>query len=314
MMLELERDKKLNFIEVIQKLKIPPEKRKIRDILRIKRYIEQSNLGKNLIDEFSDITIIDKLINFCSIEMRYEKYEKGNAIYKVGEHPNSFYSIIFGKVNILKPIEKHELLTGFQYFNYLMNLRKKKEQYIFNLCIKNNTVNYFIEQNDVDIIHYIYLFNYLEYIKSKNDVELELDKILDLIDIKPEELGIDQSKINSNAYINSNIKSIKKRIPVISEIALQKYSFITNYLIKKDAIIYEYNKILTLKGNDYFGDNDIENHTNRNTLAIAEQDTEVAYLPNKLYYTQIALLKSIILEKKISNLHLIYILVTFLIK
>ena len=306
MMLELERDKKLNFIEVIQKLKIPPEKRKIRDILRIKRYIEQSNLGKNLIEEFSDITIIDKLINFCSIEMRYEKYEKGNTIYKVGEHPNSFYSIIFGKVNILKPIEKHELLTGFQYFNYLMNLRKKKEQYIFNLCIKNNTVNYFIEQNDVDIIHYIYLINYLEYIKSKNDVELELHKILDLIDIKPEELGIDQSKINSNAYINSNIKSIKKRIPVISDIALQKYSFITNYLIKKDAIIYEYNKILTLKGNDYFGDNDIENHTTRNTLAIAEQDTEVAYLPNKLYYTQIALLKSIILEKKISNLHSSY--------
>ena len=44
MMMEYERDKKYNFIEVIQKLKIPTEKRTIRDILRIKTYFEQSKL------------------------------------------------------------------------------------------------------------------------------------------------------------------------------------------------------------------------------------------------------------------------------
>ena len=305
-MMELERNKKINYIEIIQKLKIPPENRKIKDILRIKTFIEQSNLGKNFSEEFSDINIIEKIINFCSIEMRYEKYEKGDIIYKVGEHPNSVYSIIFGKVDIFKPIEKTQLLTGFQYFHYLMNLRKKKENYLFNLSIKKNTANYYIEQTDADIIHFIYLINYLEYIRTKNDIKLELDKILDLINIKPEEIGIEKSKINSNTYINNNLKLIKKRIPFISETTIQKYSFINNYVIKKEIIIYEYNQILSLKANDYFGDNDIENHTIRNTTAIAGQDLEVAYLPSKLYYIQIALLKSIALESKISTLHSSY--------
>ena len=61
---ELEKDKKINYIDIIQKLNIPPEKRKIKDILRIKAYIEQSNLGKNLREEFSDINIVEKLIYF----------------------------------------------------------------------------------------------------------------------------------------------------------------------------------------------------------------------------------------------------------
>ena len=302
-MLELEKNKKLNYIEVIQKLKIPPENRTIKDILRIKTYIEQSNLGKNFYDEFSDINIIEKLINFCSIEMRYIKFEKGDVIYRIGEPPNSFYSIIFGKANVLKPIEKHELLTGFQYFKYLMNLRKKKDNYVINLCIKNNIINYYIDPIHEDIIHYIYLNNYLDYIKNKDDMNIEFDKILDLIDIKPEELGLNPSKINSLSYINNNIKNIKRKIPPLSEVTIQKYSFINNYIIKKEVIIYEYKNVLVLNNNDYFGDNAIENHTIRNATVIAEEDIEAAYLPNKLYYTQIASLKTLVLEKKISKLH-----------
>lgn len=300
---ELEKDKKINYIDIIQKLNIPPEKRKIKDILRIKAYIEQSNLGKNLREEFSDINIVEKLIYFCCIEMCYEKYQKGEVLYKIGDSPNSFYSIIFGKVNILKPIEKHELLTGFQYFNYLMKLRKEKEKYIFNQCLKYNKINYAIEPNDGYIIHYIYLINYLDFIYNKNNLKLELDKILDLIDINPEELGIIPSKINSNVYINNNMKEIKKRIPKISEITINKYSFINNYIIKKEVLIYEYKKVSVLKSNDYFGNNEIETHSIRNETAIAEENTEVAYLPYKLYFSQIAILKSIELENKISVLH-----------
>ena len=52
--MEYERDKRYNLIEVIQKLKIPPEKRTIRDVLRIKTYITQSKLGICFIEEFTD--------------------------------------------------------------------------------------------------------------------------------------------------------------------------------------------------------------------------------------------------------------------
>ena len=301
-MLEFERDKKLNYIEVIQKLRKPPEQRTIRDILRIKTYVENSNFGKNFHDEFLDINIYEKLINFCCLEMRYQKFEKDDIIYKIGENPHSFYSIIFGTVNISKPIQKHEFLTGFQYFNYLMNMRKKKEIYIFNQCLKYNTSNYYIDPIHADIIHYIYLLNYLESIEKRNESLLMLDKVFDLIDIKPEDLGLNPSKINFLLYLNNNIKIIKRKLPPISEDTLQKYTFFDNYTIKKEVIIYEYKNISILKGNDYFGENDIENHTLRDSCAIAGSDIEVAYIPNKLYYNQIASLKAILLEKKINIL------------
>ena len=42
-MLELEKDKKYNYYDVIQRLKIPPEQRSIRDVLRIKNYLTNQN-------------------------------------------------------------------------------------------------------------------------------------------------------------------------------------------------------------------------------------------------------------------------------
>ena len=69
MLMELEKDKKYNYIEVIHKLKKPPEARTIRDVLRIKQYLLQSKLGLNINEEFQDKDLVEKIINFCSIEM-----------------------------------------------------------------------------------------------------------------------------------------------------------------------------------------------------------------------------------------------------
>ena len=303
LIMEYERDKKYNFIEVIQKLKIPPEKRTIRDILRIKTYFDQAKLGLSFKEEFTNINIAEKLIYFCCIEMRYKRFEKGKTIIKIGEPPDNFYTIIFGKANILKPMPKVQYLTGFQYFKYLMNMRKQKENYIFNLCIKNNRHNYYIEPNIGEIIHYIFLLIYLEQIRSIADPTIDFDKVLDLLDITPEELGIDPNLVTSNYYINDNLKKIVKKIPHISSDIIEKYSFVNDYLTKKEVTIYEYKKFLSLETNDYFGDSAIETNSPRNATIIAEEDTDIAYLSNKLYFMQIASEKAIILQNKIFNLH-----------
>ena len=302
MLMEYERDKKYNIIEVIQKLKIPPEKRRIRDILRIKTYIDQSKLGLNYKEEFTDKNIAEKIIHFCCTEMRYKKFKKDEVIIKVGDPPESFFSIIFGKVKIIKPIPRTESLTGFQYFKYLMNMRKN-DNYIFIQCIKHNKINYHIESNEGDLIRYVYLLNYLEHIKANNEPVIELDKVLDLLDIKPEELGIDPESVDDNYYIHDNLNNIKKKIPKISPDIMEQYSFIMDNLEQKEITIYENKQFLSLVTNDYFGDSAIETNSPRNATIIAEEDTDMAYLSNKLYSAQIATEKAILLQIQIKNMH-----------
>ena len=302
MLMEYERDKRYNLIEVIQKLKIPPEKRKIRDILRIKTYIEQSKLGINYREEFTDVNIAEKLIHFCCTEMRYKQFKKNDVIIKIGDPPDSFYSIIFGKVKIIKPIPKTESLTGFQYFKYIMKM-KKNDNYIFNQCIKLNKDNYHIEIIDSDIIRYVYLLKYFEHIKGSNDQTIELDKVLDLLDIKPKELGINPELVNNNYYIRNNLIKIQKKIPKISPDIMDQYSFIIDNFEKKEVITFENKQFLSLKTNDYFGDSSIETNSPRNATIIAEEDTDMAYLSNKLYSAQIATEKATLLQIRIKNMH-----------
>ena len=300
---ELERDKKYNYLDVIQRLKISPDKRTVRDILRIKTYLLQSKLGQNILDEFTDKSIADRIIHFCSIEMRYQNFKKGDIVVKIGERLDSFYSIILGKINILKPMKKIVSMTGFEYFKYLMELKKNKENYIFNQCIKSNDKNYIIEISHIDIIPYIYLLNYLDYIHVNKKPAKELDDILELIDLNPLELCLDPNKFNSEGYTHDYLKTVKKKFPNISHILFDQYSFFNEYTTKNDVIVFEYKKIDTLKSNDFFGDNNFENRGPMNETIIAEEECDMAVLPNKLYSEQIASEKNILMDKKIYDLH-----------
>ena len=302
-LMELERDKRYNYLEVIQRLKIPPEKRTIRDVLRIKNYLMQSKLGLNITEEFTDQNTVEKIINFCCIEMRYHHFKKGEIIAKIGERLDSFYSIVSGKIETMKPFEKKVEMTGFEYFKYLMDLKRNKENYIFNQCIKNNEQNFVIETNHLDIIHYIYLLNYLEYIHLNKKPAKELDDIINLINLNPSELGLDPKKLNSEDYKHDYLKVVKKKLPDISHILFDQYSFFNDYTNKKEVIIYEYKKVNTLKANDYFGDSSLETREPLKETIIAEEDCDMAVLSNKLYSEQIASEKSVLLDQKISDLH-----------
>ena len=298
---ELEKNKKINIIDLIQKLKIHPEQRTIRDVLRIKPFIENSNLAKSFREEFSDIKLVEKLIIFCSIEMYYKRYKEGQIIYKIGETPSDFYSIIFGKVNLMKAISEEKNMSGLEYFYYLMNLKKREELYLLHKTIEINSNNYQINENHIDIINYVYLYNYLENIKNKEYTNTTFTNLLELLQINPEELGIDISQINSTNYLMSCAKLIKKKLSNISQQIITKYSFLDDDLIKKNVTIFKDEIYQNLKTNDYFGDDAIkETHS---LTAISDDITEVAALPIKLYYSEIATLKLMALEKKITNLH-----------
>ena len=300
-MKSLGNNNKINFIVLIQKLRINPEYRTIRDILKIKPYIEKTNLAKMFNEEFNDKSIVEKLINFCCIEMQYKKYKEGEVIFKIGEAPSEFYSIIFGKVNLIKTLEEVKIMTGFEYFFHLMNLRKNNETYFFHKTIINNMNNYKIKENHIDIIHYIYLYNYLKGIKNEETQNISLNNLLQLINIKLEDLGFDITQINSVNYLMNSSKLVKKRLNYIPEQIFQKYYFLDDNIIRKEVKIYRNENCNNLKFNDYFGDDAINDiHT---LTAISDDITEIAALPIKLYNSEIANLKSIVLEKKIFNLY-----------
>ena len=300
-MQELEKNKKINFTELIQKLKIQPEQRTIRDVLRIKPFIENSNLAKSFRDEFTDVKLVEKLINFCCIEMYYKKFKEGQIIYKIGEIPSDFYSIIFGKVNLLKAIQEEKTMSGQEYFYYLMNLKKKEEMYLLHKTIDINSNNYQINENHFDVLNYIYLYNYLENIKDKEYTSTTFTNLLELLQINPKEIGIDISQINSTNYLMSCTKLVKKKLLNVPQELIQKYSFLDDDLIKKNVTIYKNEVHQKLKINDYFGDDAVkEAHS---LTAISDDITEVAALPIQLYYSEIATLKLMALEKKITDLY-----------
>ena len=301
-MKELDKGKKLNFIDLIQKLRINPKERTIKDVLRIKPFIEKSNLVKTFYEEFTDINIVEKLIHFCCIEMYYKKYKNGEIIYKIGDIPDEFYSIIFGKVNMIKAIPEEKIMSGFEYFYYLMNLRKNDEIYLFHKTIAMNLNNYYIHENHIEIIHYIYLYNHLKSIKNKEEsTNISFAHLLDLLKISLEEIELDITQINSTNHLINCSKLIKKKLQNIPEKILQKYSFLDDNIIKKNVTIYKQEICESLKVNDFFGDDLIkEEHA---LTAISENSTELAALPIKLYNSEIANLKSMILEGKISDLH-----------
>ena len=61
-----------------------------------------------------------------------------------------------GKVDILKPMSKIHIISGYEYFLQLMNYRKN-DRYLYSLCIKENKRNFEIKRKDAELIPYIYL-------------------------------------------------------------------------------------------------------------------------------------------------------------
>ena len=286
-----------NILEVIQKFKILPEKRTIEDVYITKNYLFQTKLTKNYINEFNnDKKIIENIITFCGLEFKYKKFEKGEVIFKIGDAADNFYIILLGKVDLLKTLPKIYNLTGCEYFNYIMNLIKVKENYRYKLCIKTNKKIYPINIEDEGLLPYIYLHFVLEDVREGKEINFR--EILDSINITPKEIGLEESKLDSPNYVNDNYKIIIKKFPNISDEKIRDYKFIYNKFIKKPVKLYDYDKFMTFESLDYFGENSIENNTSRNGTMICSEDTEVIYLNSKLYINNILTKKAIILERK----------------
>jgi CRP-like cAMP-binding protein len=287
-----------NIIGIIKK---SPEERRMLDLLKIVKYLTVTKLGQYFREEFEQKEIFEKLITFCGVEMRYKFFKKGDTIFKIGDLPDYFYLLLLGKVDILKPLQKKMMLTGYQYFCYLMDLKKNNEEYLLNLCIKENESKFYIQKEDIRDIDYIYILIIVDKISRHQNVNFE--KALNITGISCKELDLDPDRIYSNKYLLDNIKKIKRRLPINEGSHVQKYSFFDDKWIKKEIAIFNYYIFLTLEEKSYFGDSAMDSNSTRNATIVATEDTHVAFFDNSLYYKNVVVEKAAIFDKKLHFLN-----------
>lgn len=287
--------------EVIQNVQILPKKRSLNNLLMIVKYLISTSIGKYFHEEFENKAIYEKLITFCGTEMKYKLFKKGEIIFKIGDLPDYFYIILYGKVDILKPISKKVNLSGYDFFCRLMNLKKQKEDYLINLTIKENRNEFFIKKDEFDKLPYIFLLKNLDEIQKDNNVNLL--EVLNLANISFEELNIDPTKANNKNYIIDHIKQIKKILKNITSSLLIRYSFVNDKLTKNEITLFEYEKFLSLETKQHFGDSAMDSNSCRNATIVADEDTHVGYIPNSLYNNNVVAEKLVIIEKKVNFLY-----------
>ena len=288
--------------QIIQKLRIKPEKRTMDDIYLIRKYIKKTKIESLF---YNEINIKGKLYNTCllfiSFLIKFKYLKKNEVIFRIGEIPDFLYLIMDGKINVLKPIAKIKSLTGFEYFLQLMKYRKNKDKYLYSLCIQENTINYEIRKKDKNLIPYIYLTYRLDEIKKR--IFINFKNVFELIGISPIDLGLNPSKVHSISYIYKYINEIKSRMPPITREELKLYEFIDNKELKKDVTIFEYESFLTMNKNEYFGDNAYIKKDLRNATIKTEENCCLGYVNIELYGMNFYKEKKSIHEKKINFLY-----------
>ena len=229
--------------------------------------------------------------------VRYKKYQKGETIYRIDDYADNFYMVLLGKVEILNVKSIMVNITGYDYFCYIMNLKKNNEMHRYKLCLEENKAIFPIHSDEEDLLPFFFLKFILEDIKEGKKIG-DFQSILDLINIKPKDIGLTGNKLNSIEYILEKEKKITKKIANYSKEKIKEYRFINDKVIKRNIKLYEYIPIRTINPLHFFGDESIETNSPRTETAICVEPTELIYIMNRLYINNILPKKNMLLEKK----------------
>ena len=287
--------------KIIDIVKKAPEKRTMLDLLKVVKYLTTTKLGNYFKQEYENKKVFEKLVTFCGVEMKYKFFPKGETIFKIGDVPDLFYMILYGKVDILKPLSKKIVLSGYQYFCYLMDLKRVNENHLFNLCIQDNISHFYIQKDEAHLLNYIYILIIVD--KISRHMPVDFPNALKITGVTCEELDLVPSQLSSTKYLLENIKKIKRNLPVIPGATVHKYLFLDEKFNKKNVIIYEYYKFLTIESKAHFGDTSMDSNTTRNATLIAVEDTYTAYISNNLYYKNVVVEKAAVIDRKIKFLN-----------
>ena len=326
----------INKYRLTQILETPFDERSMEYLAELKTYLLNiSKLPKKFfiehIEESSYKTIIDSSLSTCE----YKLIKKANSIiYDINQYANFFYIILNGKVKLVKIKILKKEMNGNNYYQILLNYKRKKENYLLKKTIEDNFYNYPIDIKDMANIEKILiklnlmkfdidkdysdsspdyletmikncgsslshfgLESYMDIIKKKNEEILELNSQL----IKEKKSGQCQKIIEYNIYdakkhSNENRKILKEELKFISPDLCRKYLFFLNESYE-NIIYYEFGEEVEIGVNDYFGD--LENGKFKERAYSLSDNLELLCLRNDMYKDFIKLERAKIIDSQV---------------
>lgn len=290
-----------NTEQIIEIFSKHPDHRTFQELSILSSYLTQTKFATNFLKCNLFKESYEKMIIFCTAEMKLMRFPKDQILFKIGDVPDYFYFIFSGSVDILKPTPYVEFFSGYQYFLHLMKLMREGEKYIYTEIIKENIEVFPIDKSDFDILNYIFFAMMLHLLF--NGFVVKFGELLTLCNIKAEKLGLDPNEIDNIPYLVKNKEKIYESIPEISNEQLTKYIFLQNRTEKKRVTLFQYERFLTLEKESHFGDMALDANTTRNATVKSNEDCIFLYIDAALYGENLAKGKKMIALKEINFIH-----------
>ena len=287
-------------LHLIECLSIEPCKRTRYEHKYIKQYLMKTSLMQSLLNLNENKRNISKIINKVCLNLKYKFLYSGVTIFEINSVPDNYYYLIEGKVRALKPEKIPMTMTGFEYFKYIMRLKRENEDHLISLILKNQ-INLYIYKNDLPILNYVFFLiifreyysnvNFRFYFKYElddkgNEYESYLEKMIDLCFCSKEELlkDIDFKKndIEHKTPMIELEQKIRKNIPEISDDLLNYYHQMATDKKKFDLILYKYKSVVDLKKGSFFGESIKKNSLRTYTVKTVE-DCHLSYIEIEIY-------------------------------
>ena len=305
-------------LRLIEYLSIDPIKRTKFEHKYIKNYLMKTSLMQSLLNLNENKRNITKILNKICLSLKYKFIYAGKTIYEINSIPLNYYYIIEGKVQALKPEKIVMRMTGFEYFTYIMRLKRDNEKYLIDLILKNQT-NFAIYRAHLPILNYIiftiiyrefcnninYRFYFKYELEDKNYNETPLDKMINLCFINKEELlkGINQNFIESKSPMKELEKQLQKNMPHIDDELLKYYRPMA--LDKKlfDITLYKYKSFVDLKKGSFFGESTNNKYSLREYTIKTVEDCHLSYLEIEIYNSFLKIEKEKITTQMVDYLY-----------
>ena len=261
------------------------------------------------------------LSSTCAEKFKFEEYESGEIIFKIGDPGENFYFILGGNVSVLKLKEIPNIqMTYMEYIRYCIYLLNQGEEYLLNEVLKANEAILSVSSiEDIKTINKIVFMKKLNQDISKkitNNKQLKsyfqmyMQRYSDY-DMRQDELDyFEQEKIKGKQGAAKEWEEyITKRCSLLvsEEVFFQSYENVMTDFEPKKIICYSYEPFLYLGAGLFFGDTalDFENNK-RNATIRAEEKTYLAYLQREDYLNIISPMNKITRLKEIEFLYTNY--------